>query len=84
MQKETHILIATRGYLNDKVVVEKIEITSEDDVFKEEEFKDFGEYADYILQEAVAEHEQRFSSAFVIKEEQVGELIEALRKESRK
>jgi len=79
MQKETHILIATRGILNDQVVVEKIEITSEDNMFTEDEFEDFGEYADYVLQEAVAEHEQRFSSAFVVKEEQLDSLIESLK-----
>ena len=43
IQKETHILIATGGYLNDKVVVEKIHLTDDDEAFIEDEFEDFGE-----------------------------------------
>ena len=58
IQKETHILIATGGYLNDKVVVEKIHLTDDDEAFIEDEFEDFGEYVDYVLEEAAAEHEQ--------------------------
>lgn len=71
-QKETLILIATGGYLNDEVRVEKIVI---DEKEMTDDFDDFGEYADYILEEAAAEYEQGFSQVLVIKESQVGSLL---------
>ena len=71
-QKETLILIATGGYLNDEVRVEKIII---DEKEMTDDFDDFGEYADYILEEAAAEYEQGFSDVLIIKESQVGSLL---------
>lgn len=71
-QKETHILIATGGYLNDEVRVEKIFI---DEKEMEDDFDDFGEYVDYVIEEAAAEYEQGFSQVLVIKESQVSSLL---------
>ena len=80
IQKETHILIAAGGYLNDKVVVEKIHLTDDDEAFIEDEFEDFGEYVDYVLEEAAAEHEQGFSSVLFITENQLPSLLVELSK----
>jgi hypothetical protein len=79
-QKETYILIATGGYLNDKVVVEKIHLTDDDEVFIEDEFEDFGEYVDYVLEDAAAEYEQGFSSVLFITEAQLPSLLGELSK----
>lgn len=70
--KETHILIATGGYLNDEVRVEKIVI---DEKEMENEFDDFGEYAGYVIEEAAAEYEQGFSQVLIIKESQLPNLL---------
>lgn len=82
VQKETHILIATGGYLNDEVKVVRL-IFNEDDLDDDvlDDFdNDFGEYVDYRIKEEVAEFEQGFSSTMVIKEEQLPQLIEELNK----
>jgi hypothetical protein len=79
-QKETYILIATGGYLNDKVVVEKIHLTDDDEVFIEDEFEDFGEYVDCVLEDAAAEYEQGFSSVLFITEAQLPSLLGELSK----
>ena len=81
-QKETHILIATGGYLNDEVKVVRLvfdEDDLDDDVLDDFD-NDFGEYVDYRIEEGVAEFEQGFSSTMVIKEEQLPQLIEELNK----
>jgi len=81
-QKETHILIATGGYLNDEVKVIRLvfdEDDLDDDVLDDFD-NDFGEYVDYRIKEEVAEFEQGFSSTMVIKEEQLPQLIEELNK----
>ena len=82
VQKETHILIATGGYLNDEVKVVRLvfdEDDLDDDVLDDFD-NDFGEYVDYRIEEVVAEFEQGFSSTMVIKEEQLPQLIEELNK----
>ena len=76
--KETHILIATGGYLNDQVVVERIVIDEVD--MDEDEFSDFEEYAEYLIEDSVGEYAQGFSQTFVINEEQLPTLIEELNK----
>jgi hypothetical protein len=76
-QKETHVLIATGGYLNDEVRVEKI-IVDENDM--DDDFDDFGEYVDYTLEEAAAEYEQGFSQVLVINESQLPNLLGELSK----
>ena len=81
-QKETHILIATGGYLNDEVKVVRLvfdEDDLDDDVLDDFD-NDFGEYVDYRIKEEVTEFEQGFSSTMVIKEEQLPQLIEELNK----
>jgi hypothetical protein len=75
--KETHILIATGGYLNDQVVVERI-IIDENDM--DDDFESFEEYAEYLIEDSVGEYAQGFSQTFVVKEEQLGDLIEELNK----
>ena len=74
-QKETHILIATGGYLNDEVRVEKIIIDGKD---MTADFDDLEEYADYVLEEAAAEYEQGFSQVLFIEESQLPNLLEGL------
>jgi hypothetical protein len=76
-QKETHILIATGGYLNDEIKMEKI-IVDENDM--DDDFDDFGEYVDYTLEEAAAEYEQGFSQVLVINESQLPNLLGELSK----
>jgi hypothetical protein len=75
---ETHILIATGGYLNDEVKVEKIVIDY--DNMSEEDFDDLEEYVDYTLEEAAAEYEQGFSQVLVINESQLPNLLGELSK----
>jgi hypothetical protein len=75
---ETHILIATGGYLNDEVKVEKIVIDY--DNMSEEDFDDLEEYADYTLEEAAAEYEQGFSQVLIITESQLPNLLGELAK----
>ena len=72
-QKETHILIATGGYLNDEVKVEKIIIDEAD--MEEADFDDFEEYAYYLLDDAAGEYEQGFSSVLIINESQLPNLL---------
>ena len=82
-QKETYILIATGVYLNDKVVVEKIHLTDDDEVFIEDGFENFGgfeEYVDCVLEDAAAEYEQGFSSVLFITEAQLPSLLGELSK----
>jgi hypothetical protein len=74
-QKETHILIAARGYLDDEVRVEKI-VIDENEIGVE--FDDFEEYADYILEVAADKYEQGFSEVLIIQESQLPKLLEEL------
>jgi hypothetical protein len=80
MQKETHIIIATEGYLNDKVKCEKIELTDQDEAFLDEDngFEDFGGYVDYMLEESRNEYEQGFSTVLILSESQIEPLIQNL------
>ena len=73
--KETHILIATGGYLNDQVVVERIVIDESD---MDDDFESFEEYAEYLIEDSVGEYAQGFSQTFVINEEQLPTLIDEL------
>lgn len=77
-QKETHILIATGGYLNDVVRVEKIVIDESD--MEDVDFDDFEEYANYLIDDAVGEYEQGFSQVLVLLESQVPNLLGELSK----
>jgi hypothetical protein len=78
VQEEEHILIAVRGSLNDEVRVETIKISDEDEEFEGEDFEDFGEYADYVLENAAGEYEQGFCAVLTINAKQKEELIRKL------
>lgn len=77
IQEEEHILIAVRGSLNEEVRVETIKISEEDEGF-DDQFEDFGEYSDYILEDAAGEYEQGFCSVLTIDAKQKDELIRKL------
>lgn len=79
MQKETHFVIATGGYLNEEVKCERIDLTDQDKDF-DFGFDDFGEYVTYVLEECIAGFEQGFSTVLVISESQIEPLIQNLRK----
>jgi hypothetical protein len=70
MQKEKFFIIAAGGYLP-KPIVEEF-VVDEGDM--DEEFDDFDEYRTYILEEAVAEFEQRFAKAIILTEAQAKEI----------
>lgn len=70
MQEEKFYIIAAGGYLP-KPVVEEIEIKESE---MDDEFDDFDEYRTYILEEAVAEFEQRFAKAIILTEAQAKEI----------
>jgi hypothetical protein len=76
--QEEHILIAVRGSLNEEVRVETIKISEEDEEFDKEDFEDFGEYADCVLENAAGEYEQGFCSVLTINTKQKDELIRKL------
>ena len=78
VQEEEHILIAVRGSLNEEVRVESIKISEKDEEFEGEDFEDFGEYADYILENATGEYEQGFCAVLTINAKQKDELIRKL------
>ena len=78
VQEEEHVLIAVRGSLNEEVRVESIKISDEDEEFEDEGFEDFGEYADYILENAAGEYEQGFCAVLTINAKQKEELIRKL------
>jgi len=70
MQEEKFYIVAAGGYLP-KPVVEEIEIKESE---MDEEFDDFEDYRTYILEESVAEFEQRFAKAIVLTEAQAKEI----------
>ena len=78
VQEVEHILIAVRGSLNDVVRVETFKISDEDEEFEGEDFEDFGEYADYVLENATGEYEQGFCAVLTINTKQKEELIRKL------
>lgn len=78
IQEEEHILIAVRGSLNEEVRVETIKISEKDEEFEAEGFEDFGEYADYVLENSAGEYEQGFCAVLTINASQKDELIRKL------
>ena len=70
MQEEKFYIVAAGGYLP-KPVVEEIEIKESE---MDEEFADFEDYKTYILEESVAELEQKFAKAIVLTEAQAKEI----------
>ena len=70
MQEEKFYIVAAGGYLP-KPVVEEIEIKEAE---MDEEFADFEDYKTYILEESVAEFEQKFAKAIILTEAQAKEI----------
>lgn len=73
MQEEKFYIIAAGGYLP-KPIVEEIEIKESEMEEAEDDFIDFEDYKAYILEESVAEFEQRFAKAIVLTEAQAKEV----------
>lgn len=73
MQKERFFVIAAGGYLPkpivEEIVVDELEMGKMDD-----DFEDFDDYKEYILDEAAAEFEQRFARAIILTEAQAKEI----------
>jgi hypothetical protein len=66
--EEKYVLIARGGYLK-APVVERFTISENDEEFKEE-FDDFDEYRDYVLEEASAELCQKRANVLIVTEEE--------------
>ena len=70
--EEKYVLIAKGGYLQTPVV-ERFTISEEDEEFKDE-FDDFDEYRDYVLEEAAAELCQKFAGVLIVTEEEFNQI----------
>jgi len=73
MQKEKFFIIAAGGYLP-KPIVEEIVIDESEMKGMDDDFEDFDDYKEYILNEAAAEFEQRFARAIILTEAQAKEI----------
>ena len=70
--EEKYVLIAKGGYLQTPVV-ERFTISEEDEEFRDE-FDDFDEYRDYVLEEAAAELCQKFAEVLIVTEEEFNQI----------
>ena len=70
--EEKYVLIAKGGYLQTPVV-ERFTISEDDEEFKEE-FDDFDEYRDYVLEERTAELCQKFAEVLIVTEEEFNQI----------
>lgn len=70
MIKEDYVLIANGGYLKEPIK-EEFSISDQDEEFLDgnEEFEDFDDYRDYVLDEAAAELEQKFAKVVILSKE---------------
>lgn len=66
--EEKYVLIARGGYLK-APILERFAISENDEEF-DDEFKNFNEYREYVLEEASAELEQRFAKVIIMTEEE--------------
>ena len=73
MQKEKFFIIAAGGYLP-KPIVEEIVIDEAEMREMDDDFVDFDDYKEYVLDEAAAEFEQRFARAIILTEAQAKEI----------
>lgn len=73
MQKEKFFIIAAGGYLP-KPIVEEIVIDEAEMREMDDDFVDFDDYKEYVLDEAAAEFEQRFARAIILTESQAKEI----------
>jgi len=81
MEKETICILAIHPECG--VVTKKIEVTSEDDDFINEEydeFESFGDYVDYCKEEGLAEFEQSGHVAITVNEFEIDAIVEELLK----
>lgn len=70
--EEKYVLIAKGGYIKSPIV-ERFTISENDDEF-DNEFGDFEEYRQYVLEEAAAEYEQGLSSVLIVTEEEFNQI----------
>ena len=70
--EEKYVLIAKGGYIKSPIV-ERFTISENDEGFGDE-FEDFEEYRQYVLEEAAAEYEQGFSSVLIVTEEEFNQI----------
>jgi hypothetical protein len=70
--EEKYVLIAKGGYIKSPIV-ERFTISENDDEFGDE-FEDFEEYREYVLEEAAAEYEQGLSSVLIVTEEEFNQI----------
>ena len=73
--EEKYVLIANGGYLQTPLV-ERFTISEDDEEFtnSEDEFDDFDEYRNYVLEEAAAELEQKFADVLIVTEEEFNQI----------
>jgi hypothetical protein len=70
--EEKYVLIAKGGYIKSPIV--EIFTISENDEEFNDEFGDFEEYRQYVLEEAAAEYEQGLSSVLIVTEEEFNQI----------
>ena len=70
--EEKYVLIANGGYLQTPLV-ERFTISEDDEEFKNE-FDDFDEYRNYVLEEAAAELHQKFADVLIVTEEEFNQI----------
>ena len=70
--EEKYVLIAKGGYIKSPIV--EIFTISENDKEFNDEFGDFEEYRQYVLEEAAAEYEQGLSSVLIVTEEEFNQI----------
>ena len=70
--EEKYVLISKGGYIKSPIV--EIFTISENDEEFNDEFGDFEEYRQYVLEEAAAEYEQGLSSVLIVTEEEFNQI----------
>jgi len=71
MQEKKFYIIAAGGYLTKPIVEEVIIKESE---MEEDEFEDFEEYQNYVLEDSTSEYEQEFAKTVILTEAQAKEV----------
>ena len=71
MIKEDYVLIAKGGYLKE-AIKEEFSISDQDEEFVdgEDDFENFEDYRNYVLDESAAELEQKFANVIIITKEE--------------
>ena len=68
METKTYFIIAIQSNTENPEIT-RVHITSDDEDF-DNDFKDFDEYVDYVLNDIIDEYSQQFVSSIVLTEEQ--------------